>query len=95
MQSKVSIKPFSPARFQVARREEVALVAWSAIDEEARVWHIPSERAKNTKARLVHLSDPTWPIIKERPRHSSFVFASSRGKNFQMFKVFKAALDLW
>jgi len=75
------------------RREEVAQMVWSEIDEASRVWHIPSERAKNARAHLVHLSDPAWAIIKERPRHSRFVFANSKGNNFQNFKAAKAALD--
>jgi integrase len=75
------------------RREEVAQMAWSEIDEASRVWHIPSQRSKNAKAHLVHLSDPVRAIIKNRPRHSRFVFATSGGKNFQSFKHAKAELD--
>ena len=75
------------------RREEVAQMVWSEIDEETRIWHIPSQRSKNAKAHLVHLSDPVWAIIKSRPHHSRFVFATSGGKNFQSFKYAKADLD--
>ena len=75
------------------RREEVAQMAWSEIDEAARIWHIPSQRAKNAKAHLVHISDTAWDIIKSRPRHSRFVFATSGGKNFQSFNSAKADLD--
>ncbi len=75
------------------RREEVAQMAWSEIDEETRIWHIPSQRSKNAKAHLVHLSDPVWAVIKSRPQHSRFVFATSGGKNFQSFKYAKADLD--
>jgi integrase len=75
------------------RREEVAQMAWSEIDQAARVWHIPSQRAKNAKGHLVHLSDPVWAIIKNQTKHSGFVFATSRGKNFQSFKYAKAELD--
>lgn len=75
------------------RREEVAQMAWSEIDEESRIWHIPSQRSKNAKAHLVHLSDPVWSIIKSRPEHSRLVFATSGGKNFQSFKYAKADLD--
>ena len=75
------------------RREEVAQMAWSEIDEETRIWHIPSQRSKNAKAHLVHLSDPVWAVIKSRPQHSRLVFATSGGKNFQSFKYAKADLD--
>jgi integrase len=75
------------------RREEVAQMAWSEIDEASRVWHIPSRRSKNARAHLVHLFDPVWAIIQCRPRHSGFVFATSGGKNFQSFKTAKADLD--
>ncbi len=40
------------------RREEVAQMAWDELDDKARIWHIPSQRSKNAKAHLVHLSDP-------------------------------------
>jgi integrase len=75
------------------RREEVAQMAWSEVDEAPRTWHIPSHRSKNAKAHLVHLSDRVWEIIKGQPRHSRFVFATSGGKNFQSFKYAKATLD--
>src|ERR1700730_9185149 len=52
------------------RREEVAQMTWSEIDEATRTWHIPSQRAKNAKAHLVHLSDRVWAIIKSQPQHS-------------------------
>ena len=75
------------------RREEVAQMTWSEIDEATRTWHIPSQRAKTAKAHLVHLSDAVWTIIKSRPQHSRFVFATAGGKNFQSFKFAKANLD--
>jgi integrase len=75
------------------RREEVAQMVWSEVDEATRTWHIPSHRSKNAKAHLVHLSDRVWEIIKGQPRHSRFVFATSGGKNFQSFKHAKATLD--
>lgn len=75
------------------RREEVAQMAWSELDEAARIWHIPSQRSKNAKAHLVHLSDPVWTIIKSQPQQSRFVFATAGGKNFQSFRYAKADLD--
>lgn len=75
------------------RREEVAQMTWSEIDEATRTWHISSQRAKNAKAHLVHLSDRVWEIIKNQPQHSRFVFATAGGKNFQSFKFAKENLD--
>jgi integrase len=75
------------------RREEVAQMAWNEIDVPARIWHIPSQRSKNAKGHLVHLSDTVWGVINGMPRHSRFVFATSAGKNFQSFKRAKTNLD--
>ena len=75
------------------RREEVAQMTWTEIDEPARIWRIPSQRSKNAKAHLVHISDPVWATIQNRPRHSRFVLATSGGKNFQSFKLAKTNLD--
>jgi integrase len=75
------------------RREEVAQMAWSEIDGAARRWHIPSQRTKNAKAHLVHLSDPVWAIIGSRPQHGKLVFATPSGKNFQSFNRAKSDLD--
>jgi integrase len=75
------------------RREEVAQMAWNEIDVSARIWHIPSQRSKNAKGHLVHLSDAVWGVINGMPRHARFVFATSAGKNFQSFKRAKADLD--
>lgn len=75
------------------RREEVAQMTWNEVDEASRTWHIPSHRSKNGKGHLVHLSDRTWAIISNMPRHSRFVFATPGGKNFQSFRSAKADLD--
>ena len=68
-------------------------MAWDEVDDKRRIWHIPSQRSKNAKAHLVHISNPVWHLIKRRQRHSRFVFATGRGKNFQSFKLAKAELD--
>ena len=68
-------------------------MAWNEIDVPARIWHIPSQRSKNAKGHLVHLSDAVWGVINGMPRHSRFVFATSGGKNFQSFKRAKGDLD--
>jgi integrase len=74
------------------RREEVAQLKWNELDEKARTWSIPASRTKNKKAHIVHLSEPAWRVIAVRPA-GEFVFATSRGKNFQAFRKAKQKLD--
>ena len=74
------------------RREEVAKLRWDELDEKARTWSIPGSRTKNKKAHIVHLSDQAWGVVATRPE-GEFVFATSRGKNFQAFKIGKQKLD--
>ncbi len=74
------------------RREEVAQLKRAELDEQARTWSIPGSRTKNKKAHIVHLSEPAWKVIAARPA-GDFVFATSRGKNFQAFRKGKQKLD--
>jgi integrase len=76
------------------RREEAAQLKWHEIDEQARTWSMPSERSKNNKAHLVHLSEPAWELISGHLNDAGgFVFATSRGKHFQSFNTYKRVLD--
>ena len=74
------------------RREEVAKLRWSELDEQARTWTIPSSRTKNKKAHIVHLSEPAWRVIPQRSE-GELVFETSRGKHFQNFARAKPELD--
>ena len=74
------------------RREEVAQLKSQEIDEKARTWTIPSERTKNKKAHIVHLSEPAWALIDGR-LNGGYVFATSRGNHFQTFGKTKRDLD--
>jgi len=74
------------------RREEVAQIKGHEIDDETRTWCMPAERTKNTKAHIVHLSDPAWTVIAGH-LSDGFVFATSRGKHFQAFAKAKRVLD--
>jgi integrase len=76
------------------RREEVAQLKWHEIDEQARTWCMPAERTKNGKAHIIHLSEPAMVVISEHlSEPEGYVFATSRGKNFQSFKEAKRTLD--
>jgi len=74
------------------RREEVAKLKWSELDEKSRTWSIPGSRTKNKRAHIVHLSEAAWKLVVARPE-GEFVFATSRGKNFQAFRKAKEKLD--
>jgi integrase len=76
------------------RREEVAQLRWHEIDDQARTWCIPAERTKNSKAHIIHLSEPACAVISEHlGEPKGYVFGTSRGKNFQSFNEAKRTLD--
>jgi integrase len=75
------------------RREEVSQLKWDEIDEKERIWSIPGARTKNAKTHIVHLSLPAWAVIQDRARDGAYVFATSRGNNFQAFGPAKRKLD--
>jgi integrase len=76
------------------RREEVAQLKWHEIDAQARTWCMPAERTKNGKAHIIHLSEPARAVISEHlGEPEGYVFATSRGKNFQSFNEAKRILD--
>ena len=75
------------------RREEVAQFKWDELDEKTRSWSIPGSRTKNKRAHIVHLSELAWKVIQRCPTTGSYVFGTSRGKNFQTFGESKRALD--
>ena len=62
------------------RRDEVASMCWTELDNPAdpKTWTLPSKRAKNGRAHVVHLSEPVRAIIRAQPRilDNPFVFAS-------------------
>jgi integrase len=49
------------------RRQEVSKLKWDELDEKSRTWSIPGSQAKNKKAHIVHLSEPAWQVIAQRP----------------------------
>ena len=60
----------------LCRRGEAAGARWSEIDEKARVWTIPGERAKARRPHVVPLSTPALAVLEEaRPLSDSpFIF---------------------
>jgi integrase len=79
----------------LARREEVASMRWSEISGDGATWTLPSERAKNGKAHIVHLSEPAQDILKTIPRFdgSDFVFTSTGKVPVSGFSFFKRNLE--
>jgi integrase len=47
---------------------EVAQLPWSELDLANRVWNLPAERAKNSRAHIIHLSDFAMEILAGLPQ---------------------------
>jgi integrase len=69
------------------RRGEVAGMRWSEVDldDEKRIWTLPSKRAKNAVLHVVPLTDSMIALIKSMPRIDGnlHVFATSGDSTFQ------------
>jgi integrase len=77
-----------------ARRSEVAEMAWSEIDEQARLWTLPSLRSKNKQEHKIPLSPLTWDIIKAVPRiGDTYVFSTTGKGPIANFHHIKDRLD--
>ena len=61
-------------------------------DEKSRTRSIPGSRTKNKKAHIVHLSEPAWQVIAQRPV-GTYLFGTSGAKHFQAYSTSKRALD--
>ena len=60
------------------RREEVGGIRWSEVDLDKAVWTIPSERTKNGKAHIVHLSPLAVVTLKSLTRaNSEYIFTTT------------------
>ena len=75
------------------RLNEVGGMRWSEIDESARVWRIPRERAKADRAHEVPLSDLALAILAECPRLGPFVFTTRGDVPLAGWTKTKTALD--
>jgi integrase len=91
--------PFGPF-FQLLiltaqRRDEVAGIRWSEIDEARALWTIPGERAKNARAHQVPLPALATDILGSIPRieGSDLVFTTNRQTPISGFSKAKLRLD--
>jgi integrase len=77
------------------RRDEVAGMRWSEIDEARALWVIPGERAKNGRAHEVPLSAPAIDILRSIRRldGSDLVFTTTGRAAISGFSKAKARLD--
>ncbi len=80
-------EPYGPAvrllLLTLARRDEVAMMRWPEIDDQARptTWTLPASRAKNGRSHVVHLVDAVAEVLRATPRQrgSDHVFPGQTG----------------
>ncbi|MDQ2802067.1 MAG: integrase family protein, partial [Pseudomonadota bacterium] len=77
------------------RRSEAAGMHWSELSADMSTWTIPSERAKNHNAHIVHLPEPAREILHARPRIKGcpHIFPGERGNPVCAFSWAKRLLD--
>jgi integrase len=75
------------------RRSEVAEMTWREVDIEKKLWTIPAERAKNSRAHFVHLAPRALEIIQAQPKTDGLLFPTPSGKPFMEFSKMKPLLD--
>lgn len=72
---------FLVALFTGARRGNVASMAWSELDLDGAVWHVPPEKTKNKKPTAIVLCPPAMAILEARRQNALsqvWVFPSGR-----------------
>jgi integrase len=69
------------------RENEVAQLRWSELDLANKVWNLPAERAKNSRAHIIHLSDMAMEILEGLPQinGSPLVFTINGLSSFTNF----------
>lgn len=78
--------PFGPfvlvLLLTLQRRGEVAGMAWSEIAPDRATWTIPSRRAKNRRAQIVHLAPAVRELLAGLPRVAGrpLVFGATRAR---------------
>jgi integrase len=77
------------------RREEIAGMRWSELDNELALWTLPKERVKNRTAHVVPLPPAAREILRTIPRFSGsdFVFTTTGTKPVSGFSKAKQCLD--
>ena len=68
-------------------------MTWREVDFEKKIWTIPFERAKNSRAHFVHLAPRAIEIIQAQPKTDGLVFPTASGKPFSEFSIMKSRLD--
>lgn len=76
------------------RRREVAGMRWEELSADLTVWTIPTERTKNRKAHVVHLSAPAREILAglARSKGQSLVFSTLENRPISGFSNAKERL---
>jgi integrase len=93
--------PFGPCMkltlLTAQRRDEVAGMCWSEIDEEAEVWTIPANRNKARRVHVVPLSKEALEVIKElkalRRKDVDHIFTTTGKTAVSGFSRAKRLLD--
>lgn len=75
------------------RRGEVAEMTWQEVDIEKKLWTIPAEHAKNSRAHFVNLAPRALEIILAQPKSDGLVFPTPSGNPFVEFSNLKLKLD--
>jgi integrase len=91
--------PFGPyfklLAYTGQRREEVAGMRWSELDEGPTLWTLPRERAKNNTQHSVPITPAVRAILVGLPRFDDlgFLFTTTGATSISGFSKAKAALD--
>ncbi len=78
------------------RREEVAGMQWTELDEDQTAWNLPGQRAKNGRTTIVHLSGPVRELLSAMPKidGNPYVFAGEKkGQSVRGFNSAKVQID--
>jgi integrase len=80
------------------RSQEVRLATWSEFDLESRLWTIPAEHMKRSKAHMVPLSDEALAVLAKadalRMSESDVVFPGVAGKPMSDMTLLKVLRDM-
>ena len=95
--AQASTYPFGPFLslliLTAQRRNEVAGMRWNEIDIDKKLWTIPATRHKKMRGHEVPLTQAAMSIIGSIPRHSEFLFSTTRRSPISGFGRFKERVD--
>jgi integrase len=75
------------------RRQEVAGMRWQDIDEDERIWTLPSEMTKAGRAHVVPLSPLALKILDGCPRTGAYAFSTRRDRPISGFSQAKKQIE--